>query len=380
MIPPRISALGYKIFRWKEIDREFWQWQRELDLPRYIDPINAAECREEFERSLRTPNATSPVFRYRQPEFDPRQEISRCREFQDRISRSIPLRTLAESYTKVLGQVQSLLQIIRERAADRPVAEALTQIHGCPPPSLLDRAKEILLTPVHSHEQQRTLSCTDLAAEFEKSIEDLGLDWTIRIEPHMSANMATDALKREIKIRKGANFSKEEAARLKAHEIGVHVLRAENGSRQPFRIFEFGFADYLSAEEGLAAYAEEKTGHLSSWRLGVYAARALASHLTTESSFSEVFHAISSYLPFEEAYAITERVKRGLIDTSQPGGYTKDRCYLGGLQRIENLPHRETISLLFCGKIGFSELDMVREMEITQQIQPPAALPDWCES
>ena len=41
-------------------------------------------------------------------------------------------------------------------------------------------------------------------------------------------------------------------------QFGVHVLRAENGDLQPFKIFKNGLANSLSTEEGLATYMEEK--------------------------------------------------------------------------------------------------------------------------
>lgn len=48
-------------------------------------------------------------------------------------------------------------------------------------------------------------------------------------------------------------------------------------------------------------------------------------------SFVEVFEALEKYLANPYArWKFTVRVKRGLTDTSQPGGFYKDQVYLKG--------------------------------------------------
>ena len=37
-----------------------------------------------------------------------------------------------------------------------------------------------------------------------------------------------------------------------AHEIETHIFTTENGLRQPYRIFSYGFANFLFIQEGLA--------------------------------------------------------------------------------------------------------------------------------
>ncbi len=44
------------------------------------------------------------------------------------------------------------------------------------------------------------------------------------------------------------------------HEIDCHVLRSENGKQQPFKIFNYGFPNYLETEEGYAIYMVNQLG------------------------------------------------------------------------------------------------------------------------
>ena len=50
------------------------------------------------------------------------------------------------------------------------------------------------------------------------------------------------------------------------------------------------------------------------------------------------------------------RVKRGMEDTSQPGGYYKDQCYLIGAVKI--LQERKNLDFvgLMCGKLSLENV------------------------
>ncbi len=74
-------------------------------------------------------------------------------------------------------------------------------------------------------------------------------------------------------------------------------------------------------------------------------------------SFVELFSDLSKYIedPFRR-WKYVLRVKRGLEDTSQPGGFFKDKVYLKGAVQI--LKNRKIIDFddLYCGKIHIEDL------------------------
>ncbi len=66
---------------------------------------------------------------------------------------------------------------------------------------------------------------------------------------------------------------------------------------------------------------------------------------------------------------MTVRVKRGLKDTSAPGGFIKDHVYLEGKRALEGfIAKGGNITPLYAGKIGLVEEGI---------ILPPAYLPKF---
>jgi len=80
-------------------------------------------------------------------------------------------------------------------------------------------------------------------------------------------------------------------------------------------------------------------------------------------SFRQVFDALCAVYTRENAYDVCVRVKRGLSDTSLPGGYYRDACYLRGFvsvrRKLENDP--VTYRNMFAGKIPLSHVYLVEE-------------------
>lgn len=57
--------------------------------------------------------------------------------------------------------------------------------------------------------------------------------------------------------------------------------------------------------------------------------------MAKERSFVEIFNALEKYIQDpDRRWKYVLRVKRGLNDTSQPGGFYKDQCYLRGAYTI----------------------------------------------
>ena len=80
-------------------------------------------------------------------------------------------------------------------------------------------------------------------------------------------------------------------------------------------------------------------------------------HMAKDHSFVEIFDALEKYIQNpDRRWKYVMRVKRGLTDTSQPGGFFKDQCYLKGAYTI--LRNRDVINFteLYCGKIAVEDL------------------------
>ena len=90
---------------------------------------------------------------------------------------------------------------------------------------------------------------------FQKIMSDLGFDWHVTISDKVSVvtNSVTD---HTLKLPKDFSRTGKELRRLAVHEIGVHTARAIYGRQNGGPLLEYGTADYLRAEEGLATLCE----------------------------------------------------------------------------------------------------------------------------
>jgi hypothetical protein len=156
------------------------------------------------------------------------------------------------------------------------------------------------------------------------------------------------------------------------HEIGTHYLRDLNEDLQPWRKRrdKFRMEDKNPTEEGLAALHTvlEIPGH-DLWRPAVlyYSTWFAATH-----SFAELFAELGKYVQDpDERWDYCVRAKRGLANTSEPGGLAKDQVYMHGAIELLELRRNFDFSLLYVGKVshrdafrlaaeGLSRLDRIQ--------------------
>lgn len=199
-------------------------------------------------------------------------------------------------------------------------------------------------------------------------------DWKIKIRKDMIAKANVEASKKTVHI-KDRNYSHHEINNLIAHEIDVHVLRAVNGKKNKDVLFSLGTADYLKTEEGLAIMMEQLTGNYNPLRFKFFAARVIAADLAVTKGFHDVFQTLHKRFKVSKhnAYIITKRVKRGLVDTSKAGGYIKDHVYFEGFYMIKKfMQSGGDIRPLFAGKIALTDLNLVKNENLKNLIIPKA--------
>ncbi|KAK7107849.1 microtubule-associated tyrosine carboxypeptidase 1-like isoform X1 [Littorina saxatilis] len=166
------------------------------------------------------------------------------------------------------------------------------------------------------------------------------------------------------------------------HEIGTHFYRSYNDGFQPwfydrkkFGLRGVGSFESLCTEEGLASIntllrAKEKYLWLSAL---VY----YTSCKSTEMNFKQLFDHLGQFLHNpEQRWKHVMRVKRGLIDSNDLGGYGKDQCYFEGavaiLRNIDNI----NFKLLMTGKICYDEVARVKRMARLGSVCLPAIMQD----
>lgn len=228
----------------------------------------------------------------------------------------------------------------------------------------------------------------EIAEHVYAHLKKYGLDstWSLVHRDHGIRMSVGKSKKRQIYVRSGAKFSLEDTPRLLAHEIDTHVLRLENGLAQPYRIFISGTPNYLETEEGLAIYNQNLRIDSKNVQYFTPALTYLKTVELLPLSFADAmestmlrsfyrFGNIQSDNHIRAAFRKIYRVKRGIGDTSQPGGCTRDLVYFTGLQKVQYfMKHGGDIQQLYKGKIDIGSVPLISQM---QELQDPLYLPSY---
>jgi uncharacterized protein (TIGR02421 family) len=244
------------------------------------------------------------------------------------------------------------------------------KVYGIPSKRVLEHAASLL--PLEPVEEKSDIPSSKAVSMIQAEMNHYGFDYSV-VAKRINSGAMVLPVRKKVLVRSDFLFSEKFVKRLVAHEIGTHVLRAENGREQPFSIFFHGFPDFLSTEEGLAVYNEERFGLLNNDNLRDYAARSVAVQMCLSSSFSGIYKYLLGLFPEPTAFRIATRVKRGLADTSKPGGCTKDYVYIDGYLKVRGyMENGGSLSSLYYGKLGIEHLPVLQDI---QGLSRPRHLP-----
>lgn len=125
--------------------------------------------------------------------------------------------------------------------------------------------------------------------------------------------------------------------RLIIHEIESHVIQTYNMKQNPSPLAElYKYSNKHLYGEGLAIYNEIKQRKITPSAFETYFYRIMAVR-NLDKSFRQIYEMLCENLSPKKAFVMTYRVKRGMADTSAPGGFPKDASYLLGYHEIETL-------------------------------------------
>ncbi|GFO03518.1 importin subunit alpha-1-like [Plakobranchus ocellatus] len=165
------------------------------------------------------------------------------------------------------------------------------------------------------------------------------------------------------------NYMRESGIKcLMDHEIGTHFFRLINDGFQPwfsdrtrFDLRSMGSFEGQCTEEGLASIHTSLRGRvrlLWSPALAYYTACKAA-----EMSFKELFDHLGRYTSnIDFRWKQVMRVKRGLADPRDLGGFGNDQCYFEGAVKILRNMDNIDFHLLMSGKICMDEVDRIKRV------------------
>lgn len=250
--------------------------------------------------------------------------------------------------------------------------------YGHPSPEYLQLAQEIVSKAYFGRNEQDLMMLEGREVSKEKVEQTVKSFLQMhklenRFQIKWSSSYVTRAAmnKNTVKLRLPADFRKEGLLGMIYHEIGTHAIRRVNYEEQPWfgKKKSFGFSNYLKTEEGLASI---NTLVPKSFKSAYNTAlRYLAVSKAQQSSFSSTWRYMKQYVQNpDRRWDIVYRQKRGLKDTSKPGGYTKDLTYFGGMidvwQYLEMNEFDPT--QLYYGKLSIDDID--KAVELNPDFEP----------
>jgi hypothetical protein len=262
-------------------------------------------------------------------------------------------------------ELSLLFESVKCRGNPREYSEFSDLLFGRPSAGLVEEAYSGIDAEIV--DEIEDVPQEDVRRSLQEHMDCLGIGFNVVIDPEVNAarpDYNSNLLRIPDRPRSG-----EAVERLKVHEIGHvdengrifpgHIMRAYLGSQQPYKIFKTGTGFYLKTEEGLGVLAEKRAGVLSKRDEKKFRGRVIASHLALEGSFADVYNELLKLgFPKEDAFREAYRSKRGLKDTKESGGTTKDYFYFD-TRDLEGLSPKDR-ELLSVGKIDVIDIPDVK--------------------
>lgn len=254
-------------------------------------------------------------------------------------------------------------------------------LYGLPTTLLLEKAEKIIeanlpyqFIRLDENKQSILLSADSIQKYTETYLNAYDLNNRFRIVWKENA-VARCSIQRDlITFRVDADYSRESLLGVLNHEIGTHALRRINDEKQPWHNNKnaYGFQNSLTTEEGLATIHQHLDDELPIL-FGV-AVKYLAVNFAQTTSFAETWLSLSRYFRNpEKLWATVFRVKRGMTDTSKPGGFTKDIVYFKGVLEVSNWLRNNDfdVSKLYVGKISIEDIVISENIGTSDNIVLP---------
>lgn len=360
-----------------EIDRTIAEITTKVDFYSYITPLNREEERKRFFAELKNGGFYNPVFRYKKRDLgDVMKPLQNARLVLDEGDDIQAL--LAGKLDFVMTQIELL------EADDVDFGRVSAKLYGQPDEECLKAAENILNEGRDRGYEfpEETVTSDVMALILRKELEKKGVDWRVVLSGKIVPKITVSAKDKVIYVNTHFDYTPEEVERLRVHEINVHVFRGANGEMQPLRIFTGGSQGYDETEEGLAIVAEDVSGCLKedTRQMKLYAGRAVCVDQCSRGTFYETFMKLEEYFPDYLAYRLTERGKRGLRRTSQVGGINIGFHYISGWRKVRKyIEEGGDLSILYVGKVGVEDANLVKRLLEKEVLEPPRFLPAFID-
>ena len=355
------------------IDRSLDGIGRSFDFLLGVSPINSTDAYEQF---MASKCAKPPVFRYRPLTVDPEHAKRALYEIDVHAAEDPVLEQLFAEKRREIDLQLLLLQ--QRNSADFKHASIL--LYGPVDAALREFATAILagvLPGSKPASDDTALDCHAVEHAAKLVIaryrrQAPGFDARVCLREDIGMGLMVSGTR--LLVSTATRLPRGRLDALLQHEIGVHLVTAVNGNRQPLGIFGSGLAGYEGLQEGLGVFAELLVDGLTDARLRLLAARVLVVEaMLGGAGFVEAYRLLREEHAFSPrgAFNIVARVYRS-------GGLTKDAIYLRGLlQVIDYVADGGDLAPLWLGKIAEHHLPVVAELRQRGLLHPALVQPEF---
>jgi len=335
----------------------------------FITIINENKEKRIFMQYFNEGKEYNPQFKYRRI---PRDLLSKIRKrAEDAMAQ---LRTLKIDFTKGAANIvarkwynmQSVLNLIRS-IGTRDVTKYSIQIYGFPPDNLITEAFDAVETETQKIEkkmerisEEKRYSAKDFKKRVDAFFRENKMKWKtlLKSDKDMGSRFKTVNIRQELWVNKQkAPFSEKDILKAIEHECKVHAYRYESGRNSPLKILVYGTSGYLPTEEGLSAYFEDLKGLADKKFPEMRHLYLIVEYFAIRGSFYKCFtELVKLGVVPDRAWNAVYRIKRGLSDTSQNGGFFKDHVYFMGERMINDfVAAGGDVNDLLIGKISVND-------------------------
>lgn len=345
-----------------ETDRQICRINNQMKFLSHLRPINQ---KEELTKFLQD-NNYNPQFKYHDYAEEYEQTIKNLKKIHYDDS------DLGYLFKERIDELALYAELIKARGSSE-FTQISARLFGIP---TAEDLATLSLKKIKHKKEEKNITSEQLKLIFEEKIREYGLKyWKVNISKRILTHCITNKNKHVI-LRNDLLFNKSRAEELIIHELETHLLTNENGSRQKYKLFQLGFANYLETQEGLAIYnIRSRTGQLEQESPKNRLIEAI--YLSTNNTFSELYKILrSKRLTKKAALNICLRVKRGLHDTASHGAFTKDYLYHSGYQSIKKyVEEGGDLRDLYFGKYNLKDLPYIKNINSLNYDQ--IILPSW---
>jgi uncharacterized protein (TIGR02421 family) len=342
----------------KSFDKKLFNIKKKINILEII-PTNVIEERDKFFDEIEKGRKYNPQFKYHKYKHNLDKIIDDLNKLE--ADDSI-MGVLLKQRRNELVNMAFLLKHI----GSQDVTDYFIKLFGKPDKKLVNEAKKFLHKKIIVSETKKKqfLDTRQIKERIEQAFKKHNINgWKVK-EKNIPSIAAVLPSAKTLYLRKKVRLSNDFLNKMIVHEVENHIFRAENGAKQPYKLFSMGFPNYLVTEEGLAIYSEEKLKMNFERRLRNCAARVVAADLMQKKSFYEIYNFFTQYFTPQKSFRLAARAKRGMGDTSKKGGCVKDYIYFKGYLLIKNyLRKGGDLKKLYIGKIGVEHMPLLKEIE-----------------